>query len=101
MARALTQSGWLPQFRVFNSLHQAGLAAEDDSHAWTRRPPPQPTRRRTRALAIWLAPTRPGALCLSHSLPPPHLQKKVFFSFSLFFFFRSCFYSLRRQPHLA
>ena len=52
MARGLTQSGWLPQFRVFNSLHRAGLAAEDDSYAWACRPSPQPTRRRTRALAM-------------------------------------------------
>ena len=52
MARALTQSGWLPQFRVFNSLHQAGLAAEDDSNAWVRRSLPQSARRRTRALAM-------------------------------------------------
>ena len=59
MARALTQSGWLPQFRVFNSLHQAGLATEGDSHAWARRPPLQLTRRRTRALAMrhgWFLP---------------------------------------------
>ena len=52
MARALTQSGWLPKFRVFHSLHQAGLATEGDSHTWARRPPLQLTRRRTRALAM-------------------------------------------------
>ena len=40
-ACAVTQSGWLPQFRVFNGLKQAGLATESDNHAWARRPPPQ------------------------------------------------------------
>ena len=52
MARALVRSGWLPQFRVFNELQRANMIAEDNRHAWARRPPPQSTRRRRRALAM-------------------------------------------------
>ena len=45
VARALVQSGWLPQFRVFNELQCASSTTEGNSHAWARRPPPpQPAR---------------------------------------------------------
>ena len=52
MARVLVQSGWHPQFRVFNDLQRASLAAEDDGCAWAHRLPPQSTRRRRRGLAM-------------------------------------------------
>ena len=52
MARALVQSGWLPQFRVFNKLKYAGSDAEGNSYAWARRLPPRPERRRRRAPAM-------------------------------------------------
>ena len=52
MARALVQSGWLPQFRVFNELQYASSTAEDNRYAWARRPPPQPAQRRRRAPAM-------------------------------------------------
>lgn len=52
MARALTQSGWLPQFRVFNQLWRQDNSASDKEHAWARRPPPPAARRRRRALAL-------------------------------------------------
>ena len=39
MARALTQSGWLPQFRVFNQLWRQDNSASDKEYAWARRPP--------------------------------------------------------------
>ena len=46
MARALVQSGWLPQFRVFNELQYTGSGAEGNSYARARRLPPRPERRR-------------------------------------------------------
>ena len=52
MARALTQSGWLPQFRVFNQLRLQDTLASEKEHAWARRPPPTPARRRRKALAL-------------------------------------------------
>ena len=52
MARALIQSGWLPQFRVFNELQHTGSSAEGNSYAWARRLPPRPERRRRRASAM-------------------------------------------------
>ena len=57
MARALTSSGWVPQFRVFNELRQEeeeftateaeGTAAEEES-AWARRLPPGHPQRQGR-----------------------------------------------------
>ena len=52
MARALVQSGWLPQFKAFNELQHAGSIVEGNGYAWARRPPPQPERRQRRALAL-------------------------------------------------
>ena len=51
LARALVQSGWLPQFRVFNQLRQQDEEEAHQEHAWSRRPPPLagPGRRRAPA----------------------------------------------------
>ena len=37
MARALINSGWLPQFRVFNELRQEDTTAAEEESAWARR----------------------------------------------------------------
>ena len=49
----MTTAPDMAQLRVVNSLHQTGLATEGDiAMPGARRPPPQVTRRQTRALAM-------------------------------------------------
>ena len=51
MARVLIDSGWLPQFKVFNELRlHDGTAAEKES-AWAQRLPPRQARARSAATA--------------------------------------------------
>ena len=84
-ACAVTQSGWLPQFRVFNGLQQAGLATESNNHAWARRPPTliNTAPDTGSGHVTWLALTRPGVFCPS-PFPPP------FFYFFLLVFLLVC-----------
>ena len=97
MARALTQSGWLPQFRVFNGLQQTALATESDNHAWARRPLPQSIRRRTRALAMrhgLLSPDPVSFAPLPFPPPPLFFSSSSFSLFSLFLFLFLSFFLL-------
>ena len=48
MARALINSGWLPQFRVFNEIQLHGGTAAEEESAWQRRLSPGQARRRGR-----------------------------------------------------
>ena len=88
MARTLVQSGWLPQFRVFNELQHTSLVAGSNDYALCP-PSSAPAGAATEAVPpAMLCPPRSGARRFSFPVFFFKLLQFVFFSFPFPFFTR-------------